>query len=181
MILRNRPSTKSVYQWNLSFSSQMLENFLPIYNCTQDFILLYDSFIWIGFICLKAAEPLREDTLLFTTKSPGLLGTHLIDLGRIKGWVNHGATRSTCTFCVKILVRTIKQPRNLWHKNMEVVYNLSPFPAASNIFPKATSWVNCSDISQVCLFKFSKISEKKSFIFWIVNAWVINLTFNAWW
>ena len=41
----------------------------------------------MGFTCLKAAEPLRGDSLFFTTQFPGLTGTHLIDLGRIKGWV----------------------------------------------------------------------------------------------
>ena len=37
----------------------------------------------MGFDCLKATEPLREDSLLFTTKSPGASGTHLIDLGNM--------------------------------------------------------------------------------------------------
>ena len=35
----------------------------------------------------KATEPLRGDNLRFTTKSPGVPGTHLIDLGRMKGWL----------------------------------------------------------------------------------------------
>ena len=34
---------------------------------------------------LEATELLRGDSLLFTTKSPGGPGTHLIDLGRMKG------------------------------------------------------------------------------------------------
>ena len=38
-----------------------------------------------GINCLKATEPLRGDSLLFTTQSPGFPGTHLIDLGRMKG------------------------------------------------------------------------------------------------
>lgn len=33
----------------------------------------------------KATEPLLGDCLHFTTKSPGGLGTHLIDLGWMKG------------------------------------------------------------------------------------------------
>ena len=32
------------------------------------------------FNCIKATEPLRGGSLLFTTKSPGYPGTHLIDL-----------------------------------------------------------------------------------------------------
>ena len=38
----------------------------------------------MGFYCLKATNPLREDSLLFTTQSPGFPGTHLIDLVRMK-------------------------------------------------------------------------------------------------
>ena len=30
-------------------------------------------------------EPLRGDSLLFTAKFPGIPGTHLINLGRMKG------------------------------------------------------------------------------------------------
>ena len=37
------------------------------------------------FNCLKATEPLRGDGLLFRTQSPGVPGTHLIDLGKMKG------------------------------------------------------------------------------------------------
>ena len=35
--------------------------------------------------CLKATEPLRGHSLLFTTKFTEILGTHLIDLGKMKG------------------------------------------------------------------------------------------------
>ena len=38
-------------------------------------------------------ELLREGSLLFTTKFPEIPGTHFIDLGRMKGWVDFGATR----------------------------------------------------------------------------------------
>ena len=40
------------------------------------------------FNCLKAANPLRGDSLHFTTKSLGGLGTDLAKLGRMQGWVN---------------------------------------------------------------------------------------------
>ena len=46
---------------------------------------LYGPFLWMGFNCVKATETLRRDSLLFTTKSPGCPGTHLIDLGWMKG------------------------------------------------------------------------------------------------
>ena len=42
-------------------------------------------FLWMGLNCLKATEPLRGDSLLFTTRSPSTPGTHLIDLIKIKG------------------------------------------------------------------------------------------------
>ena len=38
-------------------------------------------------------EPLRGGSLLFTTKFPEISGTHFTDLGRMKGWVDLGATQ----------------------------------------------------------------------------------------
>ena len=38
-------------------------------------------------------EPLRGASLLFTTKFPKIRGTHFIDLWRMKGWVDLGATQ----------------------------------------------------------------------------------------
>ena len=38
-------------------------------------------------------EPLRGGSLLFTAKFPEVPGTHFIDLGRMKGRVDLGATR----------------------------------------------------------------------------------------
>ena len=40
---------------------------------------------------LKATEPLRESSLLFTFKFPEIPGTHFIDLRKMKGWVDLGA------------------------------------------------------------------------------------------
>ena len=36
-------------------------------------------YVYMVFNCLKAAEPLLGDSLLLTTKSPGVPDTHLID------------------------------------------------------------------------------------------------------
>ena len=33
----------------------------------------YGPFLWMGFNCLKATEPLRGDNLLFTFKLPSIL------------------------------------------------------------------------------------------------------------
>ena len=38
-------------------------------------------------------EPLWGGSLLFTTKLPEIPGTHFINLGRMKGWVDLGATQ----------------------------------------------------------------------------------------
>ena len=46
---------------------------------------LYGPFLWMGFNCLKAVESLRGSSLLFTANSPEIPGTHIIDLGRMKG------------------------------------------------------------------------------------------------
>ena len=46
---------------------------------------LYGTFLWIWFNCLQAAGPLVGNSLLFTTKSAGIPGAHLIKLGRMKG------------------------------------------------------------------------------------------------
>ena len=46
---------------------------------------LYGSFLWMGFNCLRATEPLQGGSLLFTTKFPEISGTHLIDLRRMNG------------------------------------------------------------------------------------------------
>ena len=39
-------------------------------------------------------EPLRGGSLLFTAKFPEISSTYFTDLGRMKGWVNLGATQS---------------------------------------------------------------------------------------
>ena len=46
---------------------------------------LYGPFLLMGFNYLKTTEPLQGDSLLFTTTSPEGPGTHLINLGRVKG------------------------------------------------------------------------------------------------
>ena len=46
---------------------------------------LHGPFLQMGFNCLEATEPLRRDSLFFTTQFPGIPGTHLINLKRMKG------------------------------------------------------------------------------------------------
>ena len=42
-------------------------------------------FYEVGFNCLKTRMLLLGGSLIFTSKSPGFSGTHLIDLGKMKG------------------------------------------------------------------------------------------------
>ena len=46
------------------------------------------------FKCLKSTEPLQVSSSLFITQFREIPGTDFINLGRIKGWLNLGATRS---------------------------------------------------------------------------------------
>ena len=70
---------------------------LPVKNKETDYVIwktkLYGPFLWMGFKCLKDTESLQEDTLLFTTQSSEVPGTHLIEFRRMKGWVKLGATQ----------------------------------------------------------------------------------------
>ena len=44
------------------------------YNLKKVYKKIYGLFLWMGFNSLKVTEPLRRDSsLLFTTKSPGVL------------------------------------------------------------------------------------------------------------
>ena len=52
----------------------------------------YGLFLWMGFNCLKARATSRRQAT-FYTKFPEVPGTHFIDLGRMKGWLNLGATQ----------------------------------------------------------------------------------------
>ena len=54
---------------------------------------LCGSFLWMRFNCLKAIEPSRGESLLFTTTSPGISVTYLINLETMKGWVDLGDIR----------------------------------------------------------------------------------------
>ena len=51
------------------------------------------SFYGWGSIASWLVEPLRGCGLLFPTKFQEIPGTHFIDLGRMKGCVNLGATQ----------------------------------------------------------------------------------------
>ena len=53
-----------------------------------------NHFLWIGFKCLKNAQPLQGDSLLLTViKSPIIPRTHLIDLRKMKNHADLGANQ----------------------------------------------------------------------------------------
>ena len=56
----------------------------------RDFVGL---FLWMGFKTASRLEPLWGGSLIFTTKFSEIPGTHFIDLRRMKGWVDLGATQ----------------------------------------------------------------------------------------
>ena len=50
-------------------------------------------------------QPLRGGSLLFITQFPGTPGIHFIDLKRMNGWIDHGATQwfwtlNVVTICI---------------------------------------------------------------------------------
>ena len=61
-------------------------------------VKLYGPFLWMGFNCLKATEPLQEDSLSFTIQSPGIPGIYLINLRSMKGWAELGTTQQFWTW-----------------------------------------------------------------------------------
>ena len=46
---------------------------------------LYGPLLWMGFNFLKAVEPLRGCSILLTIQFPGVPGTQLINLRKMKG------------------------------------------------------------------------------------------------
>ena len=85
--------TESHTRWKLRVVWSFFINYVFLHRFFWETSLgkklkLHGPFLWIGFICLKATEPLRGDSLLFTTKFPGIPVTHFMDLGRMKGWVD---------------------------------------------------------------------------------------------
>ena len=68
--------------------------YLPnIIQCSKNFMALFYG--WSS--TASRLEPLRGGSLLFTTRFPEIPGTHFIDLGRMKGWVDLGATQQFWT------------------------------------------------------------------------------------
>lgn len=63
-----------------------------IINDSDKKIQLHGHFLWTGFTYLRVTEPLREERLHLTIKSPGDPGTHLIDVGSMRVLDEHQTT-----------------------------------------------------------------------------------------
>ena len=73
MHCQNSTNLLNILVCNLHVKRMILENYGKLYR-NQIINLLKKKnfngpFSWMGFNCLKASEPLRGDSLLFTTKS----------------------------------------------------------------------------------------------------------------
>ena len=97
---RKKKKEKDNVYSHTSYKLFILLLLLSIVIATWKFLKKEENFkktlwllLWMGFSCLKAATPLRGGSLFFTTKFPEVPGTHLIDIGRKKGWVDLGATQ----------------------------------------------------------------------------------------
>ena len=72
--------------WLCSATLSFSNNSVLIHEKPQRYLKkLYCPFLWMGFNCLKTKKPLRGDSLLNTSESPGVIGTNLIYLERMKG------------------------------------------------------------------------------------------------
>ena len=68
-------------------------NLPSVVNIVSNFLTYFMAPFYVWGSTVSRLEPLQESSLLFTTKFPNISGTHFIDLGRMKGWVNLGATQ----------------------------------------------------------------------------------------
>ena len=83
------------YSWFVQNSQGTVHVISASRNAAHDLILKKKTMVpFYGWdsTCSRLV-PLQGDSLLFTTKFPEVLGTHFIDLGRMKGCVNLGATQ----------------------------------------------------------------------------------------
>ena len=61
---------------------------LPVTNKKNESSYVKNLKLYDPFLCLKATGSLREGSLLFTTHSLCVPGTHLINFDGMKGWNN---------------------------------------------------------------------------------------------
>ena len=116
---------------------------------------LYDPFFGWGSTASKL-EPLQGGSLLFTTKFLEISGTHFIDLGRMKGWVELGTTQLFWT-------------RDLW------IGNPAPYSSTTNTVWRVpnTAW-SCVRIT----LKYICIMSTEQFNISTNTSWNTSFTFT---
>ena len=87
--------------WHVRYDTWQINCYLFLSYCLPFYFKTLKNFMapFYGWgSTASRLEPLRGGSLLFTTKFPEIPGTHFIDLGRMKGWVNLGATQWFCAW-----------------------------------------------------------------------------------
>ena len=110
--------------------------------------------LWIGFNCLKATEPLWGGSLLFTSKFPEISGTHLINLRRMKGWVNFFRKSPHQNLCP-----SWGTPSPTWKWSLPPIWETS-IPPHWKMKPPSRKWF---------LEKNLEISETVELFLWLTN------------
>ena len=97
---------------------------------------LYNPFLWMGFNCLKATEPLRGDSLLFISKSLGVTSTHLFYFRGMKSQYilscfykpskafSHSRNLPNCLLKLNFFTHVLRQnspPGSYYHPHISIV------------------------------------------------------------
>ena len=117
-------------------------------------------FLWVGFNCLKATEPIRGDSLVFTIKFTKIPGTYLINFRRMKGWVNPEATQwfwtdpSNLSSCInkKIQIKiTIYRTDSIVTLNCELCQSKFSVSSSRLIIKLAKIYFLCTHVDQMII------------------------------
>ena len=126
-------------------------------------------FLWMGFNCLKAAEPLLGESLLFTTKSPKVPDTHLIHSGRMKGWVNLGTIQRFWTLDWESSTLTTRLLLYIWPtgKVLTILTKIGLSICIGSLMSYFYASIG-GDLSWVGFRRIEKIPKKGIFVlFWL--------------
>ena len=111
-------------------------------------------------------EPLRGGSLLFTTKFLEISGTHFIDLGEMKGWVDLGATQLFWTrdlWIGKSSVLTtrpfVKESKNRLIRSLRNCFLFFFFPIQSTKNTGVSLYFERAKINYVFVFLFKMFLE----------------------
>ena len=109
------------------------------------------------FNCLKVTKPIRDDRLLLIANPPAIPGTHFIDLGRMKGWLDNLSIR--LKWCSGILMSGTIYPSAVPSILIAVILFPACKPCVIIIFPWQYRSSRSQNFSKVFL-KFCNIRKK---------------------